>query len=106
MDIHFLSERVKMMTETVGKQELVKRIAEQTEITQKQAGEILDVTLTTLKQALQEGRDVRIIGFGSFAVRQASARTAINPRTREAMQIPAKKRVRFSAGRNLVEAVQ
>jgi DNA-binding protein HU-beta len=93
-------------TEIVGKQELVKRIADATNVTQKQVGEIFDATLTAIKEALQDGSEVRLIGFGTFAVRESAERPGVNPRTREPMMIPAKERVRFSAGKDLSEAVQ
>jgi DNA-binding protein HU-beta len=92
-------------TEVVGKQELVKRVAEATNVTQKQAGEIFDATLTAIKEALQAGDEVRLIGFGTFAVRESAERSGVNPRTREPMTIPAKERVRFSPGKELSEAV-
>jgi nucleoid DNA-binding protein len=92
-------------TEVVGKQELVKRIAEATNVTQKQAGEIFDATLTTIKAALQAGEEIRLVGFGTFAVRESAERMGVNPQTRERMEIPAKARVRFSPGKELAEAV-
>jgi DNA-binding protein HU-beta len=99
-----------MMTETktteiVGKQELVKRIAKQADLSQKVAGEVFDATLTAIKEALQAGEEIRLVGFGTFAVRESAARAGVNPRTREPMTIPAKERVRFSPGKELAEAV-
>ena len=93
-------------TEIVGKHELVKRVAEATRVTQKQVGEIFDATLTAIKEALQAGEDVRLIGFGTFTVRESAERSGVNPQTREPMTIPAKERVRFSPGKDLSEAVQ
>ena len=92
-------------TEIVGKQELVKRVAEATNVTQKQVGEIFDATLTAIKEALQAGSEVRLIGFGTFAVRESAERSGVNPQTGEPMTIPAKERVRFSPGMDLAEAV-
>ena len=92
-------------TEIVGKHELVKRIAKQADVSQKQAGEIFEATLIAIKEALQAGEEIRLVGFGTFAVRESAARTAVNPRTREPMTIPAKDRVRFSPGKDLSEAV-
>lgn len=92
-------------TEIVGKQELVKRIAKQADLSQKVAGEVFDATLTAIKEALQAGEEIRLVGFGTFAVRESAARAGVNPRTREPMTIPAKERVRFSPGKELAEAV-
>jgi nucleoid DNA-binding protein len=53
-----------------GQQELAKKIAEQTDITQKKATEVLDATLDSIRDELQNGREVRLTGFGSFKVRR------------------------------------
>ena len=92
-------------TEVVGKQELVKRIAQAANVTQKQAGEIFDATLTAIKEALEAGEEIRLVGFGTFSVRESAERAGVNPQTREPMTIPAKERVRFSPGKELAEAV-
>ena len=92
--------------EVVGKQELVKRVAERANVTQKQVGEIVDATLLAIKAALEEGQEVRLVGFGTFAVRETAARKGVNPHTREQMEIPAKERVRFTPGKDLSAAVQ
>jgi nucleoid DNA-binding protein len=99
------------MTETktpeiVGKHELVKRIAKQADLSQKQTSEVFEATLTAIKEALQAGEEVRLVGFGTFVVRESAERTGVNPRTREVITIPAKERVRFSPGKELAEAVQ
>ena len=89
----------------VGRQELTKRIATQTGLTQKKAGEVLEATLDTIRDSLNSGHEVRLVGFGSFKVRQSAARKGVNPRDRRPIQVPAKNRVRFSPGKELSEAV-
>ncbi len=89
----------------VGRQELTKRIASQTGLTQKKAGEVLEATLDTIRDSLNAGNEVRLVGFGSFKVRQSAARKGVNPRDRKPIQVPAKNRVRFSPGKELAEAV-
>ncbi|HYB00107.1 MAG TPA: HU family DNA-binding protein [Ktedonobacteraceae bacterium] len=89
----------------VGRQELTKRIASQTGLTQKKAGEVLEATLDTIRDSLNSGHEVRLVGFGSFKVRQSAARKGVNPRDRKPIQVPAKNRVRFSPGKELSEAV-
>jgi len=90
---------------TVGRQELSKRISQQAKISQKQAAEVLEATLDTIREALQSGDEVRLVGFGSFKVRQSAARKGVNPRDRKPIQVPAKERVRFFPGKELAEAV-
>jgi DNA-binding protein HU-beta len=89
----------------IGRQELSKRIAKEAKLTQKQAAQVLEVTLDTIRQALQEGHEVRLVGFGSFKVRQSAARRGVNPRNGQNIEVPAKDRVRFSPGKELADAV-
>jgi DNA-binding protein HU-beta len=90
---------------TVGRQELSKRISQQAKISQKQAAEVLEAALDSIRDALQSGDEVRLVGFGSFKVRQSAARKGVNPRDRQPIEVPAKERVRFFPGKELAEAV-
>ena len=92
-------------SQTIGRQELSKRIAKEAKLSQKQAAEVLEATLTAIREALQNGDEVRLVGFGSFKVRQSAARKGVNPRNREIIEVPAKDRVRFFPGKELSEAV-
>jgi len=91
--------------QTIGRQELSKRIAKEAKLSQKQAGEVLEATLTAIREALQNGDEVRLVGFGSFKVRQSAARKGVNPRSGATIEVPAKDRVRFFPGKDLAEAV-
>ena len=89
----------------IGKTELVSRLAQGTGKSQKETTEIVTATLDAIRDALQAGEEVRLVGFGSFAVKTSAARTGVNPQTRAKIQVPAKQRVRFSPGKELSEAV-
>ena len=95
----------KSTSKTIGRQELAKRISQEAKLSQKQAGEVLEVTLIAIREALQEGNEVRLVGFGSFKVRKSAARRGVNPRSGENIQVPEKDRVRFSPGKELSDAV-
>ncbi len=95
----------KSASTTVGRQELSKRISQTANISQKQAAAVLEVTLDSIREALQSGDEVRLVGFGSFKVRTSAARKGVNPRDRRPIQVPAKERVRFFPGKELSEAV-
>jgi len=91
---------------TVGRQELTKRIASEAKISQKQAAAALEAALSSIREALQDGHEVRLVGFGSFKVRTSAAREGVNPRDHtKKIQVPAKERVRFSPGKELSESV-
>lgn len=89
----------------VGRQELTRRIASEAKLTQKQASQVLETTLDTIREALQSGNEVRLVGFGSFKVRTSAARKGVNPRDRQPIEVPAKERVRFFPGKELSDAV-
>ena len=90
---------------TVGRQELSRRVAHKTKLSQKQVGEVLEATIDTVREVLQDGDEVRLVGFGSFKVRTSAARRGVNPRDQKPIEVPAKERVHFSPGKELSEAV-
>ena len=69
------------------------------------ATKAVDSVFDRITSALQSGNDVRLVGFGTFNVTQRKATTGRNPRTGEAIQIPASKQPKFKAGKALKEAV-
>jgi DNA-binding protein HU-beta len=89
----------------VGRAELTRKIATQSGLTQKKASEVLEATLDTIRDSLMAGNEVRLVGFGSFKVRESAARKGVNPRDRKPINVPAKNRVRFSPGKELADAV-
>jgi nucleoid DNA-binding protein len=90
---------------TVGRSELTKSIAKKAQLSQKDANAALEATLEAIREALQDGCEVRLVGFGSFKVRKSAARKGVNPRDRKPIEVPAKDRVRFSPGKGLADAV-
>jgi DNA-binding protein HU-beta len=89
----------------IGKAELQQQVAEQAGLNKAQAGRALDAVLNSISDALARGEEVRLTGFGNFVVTQTSARTGRNPRTKEAIQIPAGKRPAFRPGSRLKSVV-
>jgi DNA-binding protein HU-beta len=87
------------------KADLVDSIATEFELSKRQAGEIVDLVLDEIKEALQAGDKVQLIPFGSFLVRQRKAREGRNPKTGEKIKIPARRVPAFSAGKGLRDAV-
>ena len=87
------------------KAELVKKIAEQANLTNADAKLALDATLQAIKDALVAGEKVQLVGFGTFAVTERPAREGINPATRQKITIAAKKVAKFKAGAELESQV-
>jgi len=90
----------------MNKSELIEAVAQSADIAKAAAGRAFDGVLQTITQALQEGDQVTLVGFGTFLVRERAARTGRNPRTGEAIQIQASKVPSFKAGKALKDAVQ
>jgi DNA-binding protein HU-beta len=89
----------------VNKTDLVSIVAKQAQISKDAATEAVDATFDSIASALRSGDTVRIVGFGNFQVAQRKASTGRNPRTGEAIQIPASRIPKFKAGKALKEAV-
>ena len=85
----------------MNKTELVQAIAEKANLTKVQAKAALDAALEAVGGSLKKGDKVALIGFGTFQVIKKDARKGINPATKQAIKIPAKKVVKFKAGKEL-----
>lgn len=90
----------------MNKTELVNAIAEKANLTKVQAKGALDAAINTLCEELAKGEKVALIGFGTFSVTEKGARKGINPRTKEVIEIPARKTVKFKAGAELNDVVK
>lgn len=89
----------------MNKKELVKVMSEKLGTTQKAAGEQLDAVLDVIKDSMIAGQDVKIVGFGTFSVKERAAREGRNPMTGETIQIAASKSPKFKASKALKDAV-
>ena len=89
----------------MNKNDLINAIADSTEISKVKVGEVLDSFVNVITKALKKGEEVRLIGFGTFAVSKRKATKGHNPRTGEEIKIPASKQPKFKAGKTLKEAV-
>jgi len=87
------------------KKELVKKIAEDYTLTQKQAAAIVDSVFDSVVEAVAAGDKVSIPGFGTFESKTRAARTGRNPRTNETVEIPASTVPTFKAGKAFKEKV-
>jgi nucleoid DNA-binding protein len=89
----------------VNKNELVDQVAERAGLRRGDAAGAVEAALAAIEQELAAGGEVSITGFGKFSVTQRGPRQARNPRTGEAIDVPAGRAPRFSAGAKLKHAV-
>ena len=90
----------------MNKAEMADRLAARTDMNKDVARDAVDSVFATIGEALANGDEVRIAGFGTFASRSRPARTGRNPRTGEAISISASKSPSFKAGKALGESVK
>ena len=85
----------------MNKTELIAAIAEQAEISKKDAEKALKAFVDVVTEQLKEGEKVQLVGFGTFEVSERAAREGRNPQTGETMTIAASKSPKFKAGKAL-----
>jgi len=87
------------------KNELIDRISAKTGLSKTDANSALDALTDAITDAMKEGQELVLIGFGSFKVGTRAARTGRHPQTGKTMQIAASKVVKFKVGKKLKDAV-
>lgn len=89
----------------MNKSDLIEELAKQIDIPLQEATSIISTILQSMTQALVDGENVEIRGFGSFSVRKYDSYTGRNPKTKEKVTVKAKKLPFFKVGKELKEAV-
>ena len=85
----------------MNKTELVAAMAEQTNLSKKDAEAALKAFIDVVSEELKKGEKVQQVGFGTFEVSERAAREGRNPQTGETMEIKASKTPKFKAGKAL-----
>ena len=89
----------------MNKTELVAAMAEQTNLSKKDAEAALKAFVDVVSEELKKGEKVQLVGFGTFEVSERAAREGRNPQTGETMKIAASKAPKFKAGKALKDMV-
>lgn len=89
----------------MNKSQLIDRVAQNAEITKASANRAVDAMIEAVAESLSSGDTVQLIGFGTFSVKERSARMGRNPQTGQEISIPAAKIPGFKAGKALKDAV-
>ena len=88
------------------KAEFVAKLAEKGKTTKKQATKAIEMIFSTIGEALVNGEEISVHGFGKFSVVVRKARSGLNPRTKEKLNIPETKAPKFSAAKALKESIK
>ena len=89
----------------MNKAELINAVAAAADVSKKDAEAVIVATVDAITKALAEGDRVQLVGFGSFEVKKRAARLGRNPKTKEAIEIPASVVPTFKAGKAMKDAV-
>ena len=89
----------------MNKAELIAAVAENAELTKKDAEKAVKAFIEVVTDELKKGEKVQVVGFGTFEVSERAARTGRNPQTGAEMEIPASKAPKFKAGKALKDMV-
>ncbi|MEK7091377.1 MAG: HU family DNA-binding protein [Patescibacteria group bacterium] len=90
----------------MNKQSLVEAIHEVLGGTKAGAEQAIDVVISNITNTLKKGDEVSIAGLGIFSAKTRAARTARNPRTGEAVNVPAMRVPKFRPAKALKDAVK
>jgi len=90
----------------MNKAQLIDAIASQSGLTKADSKKALDAFVKCTADTLKTGDKIALVGFGSFSLSARSARSGRNPQTGKAINIPAKKVVKFKAGSELSGSVK
>ena len=82
------------------------KLAEKGKITKKLATEAIELVFSTIGEALVNGDEIAVHGFGKFSVVVRKARTGLNPQTKEKINIPETKAAKFTAAKSLKESIK
>ena len=89
----------------MNKSELIAAVAENAGVTKEVAGKCLDGVIAAVSDALKNGEEVTLTGFGKFEVKERAERQGVNPATGEKITIAASKAVSFKAGKSLKDSL-
>ena len=89
----------------MNKSELISAVAEKAALSKKDSEAAVSAVLDVIADALAQGDEVRLVGFGTFEVKKREARMGLNPKTKEPVPIPATKVPAFKPGKALKDVV-
>jgi len=89
----------------VNKNDLVAHVADAAGLSKNDAGKAVDAVFEGIADAMKKGDEVRLVGFGTFAIAERAESEGRNPRTGEKIKIPASKQPKFKPGKTLKDAL-
>jgi DNA-binding protein HU-beta len=85
--------------------ELIAAVAERAGLTKTDAGKAVEALVGTITDAIKQGEEVRITGFGTFGISERGERQGRNPQTGKAITITASRTAKFTASKAVKDAL-
>jgi len=89
----------------MNKSEFITHVADQHKCTKIEAEKVIDKFTSSVIDAIGQGKEISLLGFGNFTVSKVAARTGRNPRTGQELKIAAYNQPKFKVGQKLKDAV-
>ena len=89
----------------MNKSEFITHIADQHKCTKVEAEKVIDMFTSSVIDAMGQGKEISLVGFGNFSIGKVAARTGRNPRTGQELKIAAYNQPKFKVGQKLKDAV-
>ncbi|MCE5227696.1 MAG: HU family DNA-binding protein [Porphyromonadaceae bacterium] len=90
----------------MNKTEFINAVSEQSGLSKVDSKKAVEAFIQTISNEMKEGGKVALLGFGSFSTSEKAARKGVNPKTKEVIDIPARKVVKFKAGAELTDKIK
>ncbi|MDL2282597.1 HU family DNA-binding protein [Parabacteroides sp. OttesenSCG-928-G06] len=90
----------------MNKTEFINAVSEKAGLSKADAKKAVEAFVETVSNEMKAGGKVALLGFGSFSVAEKAARKGVNPKTKQPIDIPARKTVKFKAGSELNDIVK
>ena len=90
----------------MNKTDFINAVAEQSGLSKVDSKKAVEAFIQTISNEMKEGGKISLLGFGSFSTTEKAARKGVNPKTKEVIDIPARKVVKFKAGAELTDKIK
>lgn len=90
----------------MNKRDLAEKVAVAQGIPEKDASKVVEAVLQAITSSLSQGEAVKLHGFGTFVAKTREARTGVNPKTGERIQIAATTTAKFKVGKSLKDRLK
>ena len=90
----------------MNKTEFITAVAEKSGLSKADAKKAVDAFVETVSDEMKAGGKIDLLGFGSFSVTEKAARKGVNPKTKQPIEIAARKAIKFKPGAELNDKVQ